>query len=536
MYMNKREYDTISMQEILYLVSFLFLFGARAIGLYEGMFLYNITLVLGLLAWGIKILMTEHSILEYVVIGALVLLALIVYKNTGEKGILLYFTMMLGMKNVSVKRVFKCGFGILGVSYVTLIISSLLGINHEIMYIQHRSGWGDVFRRTLGYSHPNTLHSTYVILIVLIMYLVGKQNWKKLLSISAVLFGVSYYIYLYSGSRTGLLTTGIYLFVNFWFQTRKNISIVEKMGIYILYPACLVFSIMGPIVIKGKLFEIIDKILNKRWYLSIYYLKNEPITWLGTRFKEPPEIHYMIDSSFLYSFLQLGIVAFVIITFLYLCVIHSSIKKDARAELAIIVSFCIMGISDPFLFNLSYKNLIFLFIGEMIFQNLSVIHSKMPEVLKYSIQILKVGNKTVTYPKIYIGDKKWNRKDILQSICLYIIAFVCSIAVYSSVVEVPKAMYVSKEIWEDNVRRKFSQSWEGQGEEVYFTKDDIKQVKAKGELVVHYADETEPMYKVIGDAPRMEYKRNAVSVGVWSGVLALGLWQILKRRKDTLHS
>ena len=73
--MSKKEYGNISIQEILYLLSFLFLFGARAVGLYEGMLLYNITLVLGLLAWGVKILMTEHSVLEYAIIGFLILLA-----------------------------------------------------------------------------------------------------------------------------------------------------------------------------------------------------------------------------------------------------------------------------------------------------------------------------------------------------------------------------------------------------------------------------------------------------------------------------
>lgn len=526
--MSKKEYGNISIQEILYLLSFLFLFGARAVGLYEGMLLYNITLVLGLLAWGVKILMTEHSVLEYAIIGFLILLSLVVYKNTGEKGILLYFTMMLGMKNVSVKRVFKCGLGILSISYIILVLTSILGVNNEIMYMQHRNGWGYVFRHALGYPHPNTLHSTYVILIVLIMYLAGRQSWKKLLLISGVMFFGSYYIYLYSGSRTGLLTTGIYLFINFWFQTRKHISRIEKTLIYMFYPACLVFSIIGPLVVKGNLFYIIDKILSTRWRLSVYYLENEPITLLGTRFKEPPSIHHMIDSSFLYSFLQLGIVAFVIITFLYLLQIHDSVKKESRAELAIIVSFCIMGITDPFLFNLSYKNLIFLFIGEMLYGYLKKAESQLPQLMKYQIHILKIGNKMVTYPKMNIEKMKWSKKEILYSVGIAIATGMCCIVMYTSFTEISDTMYVNKAIWEDNERRDLA--YEMESEEVYLTREDVRVAKEKGELVVRYQNETEPMYKIIGDAPRMEYKRNVASVGVWSGIFAFCIFLIFKKK------
>ncbi|MBR5597729.1 MAG: hypothetical protein IKW30_10030 [Lachnospiraceae bacterium] len=527
--MKKNIYDIISIQEIIYLLSFLILFGARAVGLYEGKLLYNIALVLGILTWGIKILVTEHSVLEYVIICLLTLLALVIYKNTGEKGILLYFTMMLGMKNVSVRNVFKVGCGILSISYLLLVFSSILGINNEIMYIQHRNGWGDVFRHSLGYPHPNTLHNTYVILVVLIMYLVGKQNWKKLMMISVVMFIGSYYIYLYSGSRTGLLTTGLYLFVNFWLQNRKKIFFIEKIFIYALYPSCLIFSIIGPLLVKGRLFDLIDKILNTRWRLSTYYLQNEPISLFGVRFKEPPTIHVMIDSSFLYSFLQLGLVAFVIITFLFVCIIHKCIKLDARTELAIIISFCIMGISDPFMFNLSHKNFIFLFIGKMIYDYTTSIEVKKLPIMGRKIQMFKCGNKMISYPKITIKSKVWKKKDCLIGSFVFAFAIIASVCIYVINTEPPMAMYVNKVIWDDNIRRGFLQKLEGQGEEDFFTKEEVKELKDKGIIIIQYENEETPMCKVIGDAPQMEYKRNIVSVGFWSGILALVMWIIVKK-------
>lgn len=533
--MREKEYGVISIQEIVYLVSFLILFGARAVGLYEGQLLYNIALVLGLLTWGIKILLTEHSLLEYIMIGFLVLLTLIIYKNTGEKGILLYFTMMLGMKNVSVKRVFKCGLGILSVSYVILVTLSLLGIHSEIMYIQSRSGWGNVFRHALGYPHPNTLHSTYVVLVALILYLVGKQSWKKLLSISLGLFFVSCYIYLYSGSRTGLLSTGIYLLINFWFQMRKEISFIEKCLIYLLYPACIIFSTIGPFVIKGKLYEIINKALSERWMLSVYYLENEPITLFGTRFKEAPTIHYMIDSSYLYSFLQLGVVAFCIITFMYICVVHKSVKDNARSELVLIVSFCIMGISDPFLFNLSYKNLAFIFIGKMVYDYLQEIDNRFPKLMKSSIQVLKIGNKRLKFQKIIIKNKNLPQIKWTHTVCVFVISVVMSTIFYMSVSNEPNAMYVSKTIWDDNWRRCLAPLWEMQVEEIFLTMEEVQELERIGELIYDYQNEGEPMYMIPGEPPRMEYIRNVASIGFWSGIFAAVFFWIFKytmRRKS----
>lgn len=534
--MNIKNYSKIHIQEIAYLFSFFILFGARAIGLYEGKMLYNIALVIGLLIWGIKIILTEHSVAEYIAIGFFVFLALVVYKNTGEKGLLLYFTMMLGMKDVSARRVLKCGLGILSISYIVLVLTSVLGINNEIMYMQYRNGFGDVFRHALGYPHPNTLHTTYIILVVFVLYLIGKQNWKKLLLLSTMLFGISCYIYLYSGSRTGLLMSGIYLIVNFWFQIRKKLSIVEKMAVYSVYPACLIFSIIVPLIVEGKLYAIVNKVLNNRLMLAIYYLKNEPITLFGTRFKEAPDPHYMIDSSFLYSFLQLGLVAFLIITFLFLYMIHECIKEDKRGEIAIIVCFCIMGILDPFLFNLSYKNITFIFLGEIIYKYFKKVDNRLPEVLRYRIHILKIGNKEIIYSKIYNCYMKWEKKSIIGGMCLFIIVMLCSTAVYMSFKKVPNEMYVNQAIWDENRKRNLSHVWLECGEEFYLTNEKVSQLKQEGQLVFRYNDETEPMYRFMGDAPRMEYVRNVASVGFWSGWFAVSLfWIIMQKKKFSMR-
>lgn len=388
--------DIMTVAELTYMAYFFFMFGARASGLYEGMLVYNITIVAGMLLFGLKVLLTKHTVLEYICMGALGMLSAIVYYNTGEKGFLFYVTMMLGLKYVSVERVMKWATIILGSCFSILVLLTTSGLVQDIYYTKDRAFFGMVMRRSLGYPYPNTLFTTYIVLMVLVMYVLGRLEKKKLIAVSLLQFAGALYMFLYSCSNTGMIVSTAFLIINYYFQTRKIITKVEKVLIQSVYPGCILFSVVGPMISGGKLFEVLDKVLHNRWNYSRYYLTNEPITLLGQRFKVAPDTNYLIDSSFLYSFLQIGLIAFAVITILNITMIHDYTKKGKRIELAIIVSFCILGLSDPFLYNLSYKNLLFLFIGEYFYRTLNKVQTKLPSVLQREIQWLRLGNKEIS--------------------------------------------------------------------------------------------------------------------------------------------
>lgn len=385
----------IRIAEIVYFLYFAVMFGARAVGLFEGMLIYNISLVVGMLLFAVKVTTTKHTVLEYCLMGFLLSVSLFVYYNTGEKGFLLYLTMMLGMKNVSVRKVFKLGTVILSVSFVTLVLLTITGFREEITYIHERAGFGNVIRHSLGYPYPNTLFTTYIVLMVLITYMLGRQTKKNLFLTTLFMLTGTMYIYIYSCSNTGLIVGVFFLIANLYLQLRKDLTKFEQVAAWSVYPVCLLISIVGPLVTTGRLFELFDRILHNRWAYSLYYLTNEPITLFGVRFKEAPNSNYMIDSSFLYSFLQIGVIPFLIVTVLYLAMIYDYVKNKRRIEIAIIVSFCVLGLSDPFLFNLSYKNLMFLFVGEFVYRKLQELEPKLPGLLKRKIQILPIGNKEI---------------------------------------------------------------------------------------------------------------------------------------------
>ncbi len=387
---------------IIYLIYFGIMFGARAAGLYESMTLYSISLVLGAIFFVFKIVMTKHTVFEYCIIAVLISISLIVYHNTGEKGLLLYMTMMLGMKGISLRRIEKWALTIMSICFTVTVLMSVTGIKEDIAYpADARFFFGTVMRRCVGYPFFNTMFTTYIIFIILIMLVARFDNIKALIVTSAILYSFALYFYIYTCSNTGLIVTTIYLLLNLLFYNRQKISKVTGVIVQMIYPACLVFSILGPICIKGYAFAKLDEHFHNRFNYSRYYLTTEPITLFGVRFGPGLNDNYQVDSSFLYSFLQLGIIPCIILTFLMMLMIHDVVVNKRMKELAVIISFCILGMSDPFFFNLSYKNILFLFVADLLFNKwIPYCENKLPRILSKEICILKIGNKEVDYHKV----------------------------------------------------------------------------------------------------------------------------------------
>lgn len=430
----KQQKADISVVELVYLLYFAVMFGTRAVGLYEGQLLYNVTLIIGASFFVVKVLVTKHSLLEYAIIAVLCGICIIIYRNTGEKGILLCMTMMLGMKGVSLERVIREGTIILGVCFICKAMLTILGMLPELVDgPYYRSGFGDVYRHTLGYPHPNTMMTTFIIFMVLFFYIWENNNSKRKLIVETIYFcSISIFLYVYSCSRTGLLMSIVYLLLRYWGEGKRSLKKWEQHFFYILYFGVIFGSIVGPILTEklGKAVDYFNYILHNRLLLSYHYLTEESISWFGVRFQpfflgDYPGI---IDNSHLYSFMQLGIVMFCILTFLNLALVYTMFKENNIRGLVIVLTFWILGISDPFLYNLSFKNILFLFMGKYLYEYLSKYQSKR-QVREYQIIPLE---KTFTvkipvFERKILGTLYTKRSIFTYVVVLLITCIVCMI-------------------------------------------------------------------------------------------------------------
>lgn len=542
--MIEKKTITITIRELFFYLFFAVMFGMRMWGIYEGKPLYGILLVIGFLLWGISMLMNEHMLLEYIVIACLMVVAGLVYINTGEKGLLLYFALMLGMKGIDAKRLFKVGIAVGGLGMATLTFLASFGIIEDVAYVQERAVLGSVFRRSLGFPHPNTLSTSFTILTMMIMYVIGDQDKKKVWKTSIVLFICSGYLYLYSGSRTGIASTVIYLALNLFYAYRKRLILIEKLAVALLMPVLWIVSIVVPSILPDeKLMEFASKdpTLGARWTVGNYYLANNSVSLFGCRLNNPkPEIDG-IDLSQLYLFLQLGIVAFVIISILWLGLLYYEVKNKKLNEGLITASLLVMGITDPFLYNLGFKNLAFAFMGVLVFGILAKCGVKTPAILRKKYEVLAIGNKAVSVPCLQrdSSGKITNRQYIvITSTAIAIIAI--SVIIFCST---PNPKYILA----DHKPGEHIDSPNIIGQT--YSEKDISEFKKEGNLVLNYTDENELMYTYYTDqenavdwgyyapsAGTMELFRRSVSIAFWGICLCIQslIFIIYSKKRNTI--
>ncbi len=526
---NKENCTTIA--EIIYLAYFAVMLGAKAIGLYEGQAAYNVCLVIGMLLFGLKLIMTRHSIIEYAIMGGLLSLGLLVYYSSEEKSLLIFLTMMLGMKWVSTGKVFKLGAIIWTAGFVGMYVLSVIGVIPEIAYTLDRNGWPPILRHSLGYPHPNSLHITFFLLCIFVIYAFKNLSKKYITAISIILMLGNCYVFMYSLSRNGFLITSIYLFFQMYFVWRNKRSKIENILISLVFPFSSLAMIVTPLVTSGDLFEKLNLIFAGRFIFSRYYLTYEPLKLFGIVSIPVPLDSYVIDSSYVYLLFRLGIVAFILYFVAMILLIRQMLKNDMRFELAAVLALTVGGINETYLFSQSYKNLIFIFMGSLLYSSVAVLNNYLPAwITKESIGF-KIGSKEI---KLNNHTDKGRRIIpiniwVFSAFLLLFFGLLTSL-VYFCAFPKPNDIYLPA-----------YEVTKGETDEVYLTEDEVKELRKQGDIVRGYVDEQTPLYRMHrkGTA-KMEYVRYIFSYGLWGGSIVaisfLLIWSARSRVRYLLRN
>lgn len=417
--MQEKTRIKISISELLYLCFFALMLVTKGIGLYDGQTLYKAFLLISLGLLCLKMCLTSHNIKEWVIVILVSTLMLLVYLKCKEKGILICTLTILGMKGVSVERVFKVGLWTWGITMWCNIIFHLINLEASGYKVHEKLGLGHVFRWDLGFSHPNVLHVSYLVFCGFLVYnLKEKYRWKWCLGL---MIG-NLLIFLYSISYTGIIVVTFYLALSWYVNVRKEISRVEYGLLGIIFPAAVVISLLSPILLPDKIFHILNKIFSNRLVLAEYYLIPENIKLFGNNLENITTHILTMDNAYVFSLVIYGIAFFSLIVFSYVLLIYNCIKRKRKRELALIVCIAIAGITEPFLFNTSFKNITLIFLGVMLFHEKSSIGGKTEwalipkknmileldlakwELLKCkAIEVLKDNKKRIIYTSIIFG-------------------------------------------------------------------------------------------------------------------------------------
>ena len=494
--------------EIFYYLFWVIMIYAKGTGLYEGMRVYNICLVLALFFLTLKLIITKYYAADLLWMIPVTLLCGWVYLHSRDQSALILAAMVIGLKGVKLPRVFGIGLLMWTGCFVFLSIRALTGGYAGPFLVHEKLGLGPILRWSLGYTHPNVLQITYVVISAFILYLWNLKPGRKQWKISLLLMAGNLYIFLYSISFTGFLLMMVLLFFNLYLSNRKHIHRIEHILLQCVFPFCVLFSVAGPMILDkdGPVFQFFTHLLNNRYSATRIYIDELGLTLFGM---DVPYLHgYAVDCSYTEAILSYGCVLFAFIILGYLYTIKKLTDQKRWSELAVILSLLVAGISEPFLFNTSFKNITMLLVGNCVFEWSGRLAVKKKGTLWGKEMVLfsgwdrgfAVSDRCLKGLIFGVKEKLFAERNKFLGITVAI-GIIC-MAAAAVLVQNPDSIYIG-----------VGSTDCGEREEKYL---DMKDLPEDFNSVVHeYPGPDGAMYEFDGNIITLEYARKIISAGVW---------------------
>ncbi len=517
--MNNRSEFTVS--KLALYAYFIVMFGVKALGVVEGSKAYSIALVAGILLIVIRLVSTKYTVLECIVIGVLMALAAVSYVLSGEKGILLYLCLMVGLKEIRSRTVLKIAAFISATAFTIMTVLVLSGVKYDkIWYIQRGllgTSTDAVIRWSFGYSHSNVCHIVFLILCAMILYFTSKD---RLLINSAFLSVLNIILYFYTYSRTGVVCVFVLIVLSLYYGMRKNLGKVDTVLAVGLYPFIALFSVFLPAVIRpGRLFDIIDKVTSLRLSKAYNFVNGVAIPLFGQRLDL--DFATMLDNSYLYLLGQNGLVLAVIMLLLNCITVKYLIDQDNRKALALVLVIQMAGYMEPFMYNLSFRNVAFIFYGEAFFYYLERINERINNsLLTREIRIINLDAELTGVKKLS-GRINTFIKNIIDALYLRLgrtlmISMIIAIAAGAVIA------YVSP--WPTIVYSCDQNSANYPELITYISKSEVQEIEADDGIVINYRDEQTPVYVIPFDYGYIYYLQIFTRI---LGVFAAVFWVLI---------
>lgn len=509
----------VTWAEACYLAFFILLSVTKGLGLYEGQKLFELLVLPALLFGFVKLVITPYTRKQWVMVTALFLLTCIVYYNSHERGVLFLAFTVLGMKKISVKKIFHIGLWVWSVCAVFLSIFSFFCIEHTVYRVHAKLGLGHIFRWSLGFSHPNILHITYLALCAFILYALGERYQFRHF---CILMAGNLLVFFYSVSYTGFGIVAVLLAGGLYVRIRPRFCFVEKLMANLVLPVCLVLSFVLPFYLFDNKYayyvQKLNFILNTRIWLAEQFLRSEYRSLFGADISQVVKSSMTMDNSYVWGYINYGLIFFAILMLGYFVLLFYDTHKQRTLELVILICFLGAGWTEPLLFNTSFKNVTLVFLGSLLF---------LQKEGEKEYCLLSRGQKEVRIPFAGLpeswfraaGDAwKGSRRQIL---CMTAAGVVVGTLLCGIFYRIPEG-YVVQRFYTD-----------GQEETSVYLESREDPAYA-GWKVMNYRDAQTPMQLVAGKAVRLETARyyvGSVLIGGLGGWAAGVLYCILTGNK-----
>ncbi len=501
----------MTVEEFFFFAFFVLLSVTKGLGLYEGQKLFLLLVFPALICGLVKIVITPYTKRQWIMQILLLLMTAVVYYESRELGIFFVAFLVLGMKNISVEKVFHVGLRVWAVCAAVLSIFSFYRLEHTVYRVHDKLRLGHIFRWSLGFTHPNILHITYLALCAFILYELG-ESYKFRHFIYLMLGNLL--VFLYSVSYTGFAITAVLLAGCLYVKLRPKFWVFEKLAVNLVLPLCLTLSFVLPLALFAPRvtywIQQLNFMLNTRIYLARQFLTPEYISLFGKDVSKM-SLYYAVtmDNSYVWGFIHYGIIPFAVIILGYFVLTAYDTHKQKTRELVIIVCFFVAGWTEQLLFNTSFKNITLIFLGELLYMQ----KEGAPEYC-----LFPKGQRQVEIPFAALPQRLLERMGMILRMrkkAVAMSAFAGAIAgiVLCGLFYGEPAGYVVQRFYTDGAAPMETV--------VYLEKEDDPEYT--GYRVMNYVDGDTPMQVIDGKAVRLEtvrYYIGSMCIGGFAGALA----------------
>ncbi len=484
---------TLSIREYLFFVYFGMMLWIKGIGLVGGGF-YNLILVAGTLVVFVVTFMGKTTPMAFAFYLALLfVVGILPWRIAGNQGPLWCILFIMAARDMEPKRIAAFGVKIWGAAFCLQIITQLTWLRTRDFVI-HDKSFGYVIRWALGYSHPNVLQISYGILVMLLFYIYRPRGKKLILSAMLALFGGAW-VFIYSLSTTGavFLVAFLLFYTAFDMCGNKPYPAIVRILTYAVLPVALVFSLILPLVLEGRAFDIFNRIMSSRYAMTRRFMTESGLTLFGAGIVFGHT--EMIDCSFANLLILGGVVPFILMCAAYIFTLRALLAKRDGTAIAIVIACMIAGISEPFMFNTSFKNISLIFVATEL-GRLAMECKLKPDILTDVVYPLPLLEKRVKSPVLFSAD-------VMKKIISVLFIFTCLMGILGNLLKpVPETVYALRANCDVPDSMPI----------LHLTVEEAETIRDDDtSWLMNYIDETTPMHRFTGSIVRVEKIRMIIS-------------------------
>lgn len=490
-----------------YLMLFCFL-SVRAVGIQDGQWPFKVALILGFVFFVPKYLTTKYNILEHILNLALIALGIVIFLNNGHLEALVGFCIVIGMKNIKIRTVMILTLAIWGSFFVFSVIRALLGFFQGYVGTATKTGMSfGVVRYSLGFTHPNVLHMTYLIIVLLILYFLKTDRKKKFSAVVLLMIG-NFYIFLYSVSYTGFVVVTFALGIFLFLESRKKLTLLDKILSALFVIGCSLVLIMGSLLVDGNLKELFNKVLNERVGMTSTVFSTYSLSLIG-RVEDIHALDCNLDCSYAYMIFYSGIIVFALFVVSYVMTVINSVKKNDKRSLMVLLTISLAGVTEQFVGNLSFKNLSLFFIGDYFYNDFSRGLGEKHAILSKQYSLIDADS-------VFMS-KKWF-EDIRKRVINYFSGTKWLKCILPAIIFALLCNLVFNIVWEEPVHIYRTVTDYSEGEMIPFNEAQFKQNPEKN-LVIGEVKDGEYVASLDWVSTRVETYRGEISSVFWGFIL-----------------